>query len=850
MKTLVAAVLAVLALAVPAAAQTFLVSAVPSTNQIGNYSRPLVTLRFPADTPFPWTWEYQTGRANMDSVSLRVQRDDNAANDVTVGSITIGTSRRAKFTLTLPAGRYAVCPVKNLAGPSVTPLCESIVVGAPPLEGGYWSCRTRFENQYAQSGSGPCAYFSIPAGTTPDTLQIPTVALDLPLATMGRFPQTKMLAEEFAKKAWLYDLTGYAKSKRYLTKLPNPTETYAAGWFPTYFRSSIYGTRIPLTEGDSPIARFGHVAKAIPHPQGRGFYTFEINGRAGLLETTGKFTTFFGYQTKNAKIPHYSELTVSPVASDKEFARQQIEYKGDWGTVPRGMLRVWGAVMWPSPAPHDKGLHQGLVADTYRQRILSFDHRTQHAHDDPEGPGPGGQTKIGLFLGETDKITRPCGDHPWDMGIDWTRPQSDVVYAAHADGRPVYTRYWLYWTVRGGSPSIIGGQNQPYDPGTARICRGLLNLADATLVGEPEVFLESAYPQDSETAITALTGGEWALDGPARAQKRFPEFAPVAEGEEKRPGFILPNAMGVTSDGQLWFVEQCASRMRMVDLDTREVTTRRGKDPASGLDADRRWLGKPRHCNEITADLDVHGVLGPKDTLYGGTYGVDSDFVVHPDGSTRRFLPWTGITPSPGDLGPGPMHQTIQGLIGNYQWNITPGNPALPGALVSHQAVGGQFLVMPRASEQGNLDRAKLDAGYQAWKSSSGGKPAPSLLCSLGGFNALPNVVCFPELGTWPEAKALDYIKATWGKTDAQAAAIRYVAVQAMRHKRITGGVPPPPEPPTITVSASVTWGTSGATECGDKPTAGTAPLQPGQAFTIRCSGPGGVAEKTVTLTP
>lgn len=803
-----------------AAASTFLVMVVPSSNQVGTYSRVLEVERFPAGQAFSVTWEYQGGRAGVDSITLTVWHPDGSTT--THGPVTISSARRAAFTLTLPAGRYALWPTRNASGPTATQLGEQIVVGAPPPVGAYWACRTRFELTYSQVGFTPCARLDV--DTWPP--KIPTTSMTLPTG-LQPFAQQKYLAQDWARLAWVYDLHGYSKAKRHFVSLPNPTATTALGWFPTYFYSSIDGRRIGLTEGDAPIARLGHLAKAIPHPQGRGFYTLEIQGRLGLLETTGRYTPFVGYGVTDSAVPYYSELTVSPLEADKQWARDRTKNIGDWrdGANPV-MRRAWGFTAWRSPAPHDKGLHQFIVADTFKHRLVYVDHRPAHDPAHPEGPGTSTPAVVRQILGTYGQMTRPCLDHPWDVELDQFRPVSDNVR-------------WLYWTVRGGQPSATDPAGVPYDPGKGLICRVRLNLLDGTPIGDPEVFVESAYTQGSERAIQAASGGEMASDGTSRVQAQYPTI-----GDSGQPGFILPNALGFYSDGSLWFVEQCAGRLRKVEIETRAITTVIGKD---SLDpAGRRWLGKPRNCLEITAQNDSEGVLGLRDTIYGGTYSVQSDFAAHPDGTQRRILPWTGITPTPGDLGPGPMHQTLSGMDANYQWVYAPGNAALPCLLAAQQANIGTFLICRRVAGQNNLDRAKLDAGYAAWIASSGGKPAPAVVCSRGGFNALP-ATCFPALGTMPRDQALAYLVSTYGKTEAQADAIVYVAQQAMRYKTATnvGGALP-----TVSLGVTATWTTQHATDCAPHPTAGSAPVPIPGSLTVTCTGPGGTASSGVTVTP
>ena len=803
-----------------AASSTYLVMVNPSTNQIGTYSRVLELERFPADRAFSTTWEYQGGRSGVDSLTLTVLHPTGSTS--THGPTLIDSKRRVSFSLTLPAGRYALWPSRNTSGPTATQLGEHIVVGAPPPTGAYWACRTRFELTFSQVGFTPCARLDV----TEWPPKIPTTKLTLP-AGLRPFDQVKYLAQDWARAAWVYDLHGYSKAKRHFVSLPNPTETYGLGWFPTYFYSSIDGRRIGLTEGDPPISRLGHLAKAIVHPQGRGFYTLEIQGRLGLLETTGRYTPFVGYGVTDSSAPYYSELTVSPLEADKQYARDRQKNIGNWQDAPANpiMRRAWGFTAWPSPAPHDKGLHQFIVADTFRHRLLYVDHRGSHSPTDPEGPGTGAPATVKQILGEYGKITRPCFDHPWDVEVDQHRPVSETVR-------------WIYWTVRGGQPSSTDPPGTPYDPGKGAICRVRITLTDGSPIGEPEVFVESAYTQDSEGGIMSSSGGDLSSDGTSRVQARYPTI-----GDSGKPGFILPNALGFASDGTLWFVEQCAGRWRRVEVETRTITTVIGKD---SLDpAGRRWLGKPRNCLEITAQGDVEGVLGPKDTIYGGTYSVQSDFAAHPDGTQRRILPWTGITPTPGDLGPGPMHQTLSGMDSNYQWVYAPGNKALPCLLASQQANIGTFLLCRRTAGQGSLDRTKLDAGYRAWITSTGGKPAPAVLCSRGGFNALP-AVCFPALGTMPRDQAIAYLKDVYAKTDADADAIQYVAAQAMRYKTAmnVGGVAP-----GIELRATVGWTTENATDCAPLPTSGTAPLPIPSTFSITCTGPGGTTSSGATIT-
>ena len=754
----------------PAHAVTnYLVMAIPSSNQVTQYSRPLHVERFqPVEAKTESvTFEYQGGRPQVDAIRLRVRYPDNSA--VEHGPVIIDASRRAVFQLNLPTGRYALEPRPDASplAPAVVPLGESIVVGEPEDTGGYFRCVTRFERQYAVfSGPVQCAWFEL----TEWPPRIPTIHTVLPTG-LQPFPRTKLTAEEFARLAYVQDVLLYAKEKSNFVQMPNPAPgrapkraVKAVSFFPTYFRASIYGTRIPLTEGDPPLVRLGHAAKALFHPQGRGVYACEVNGRIGLLETTGRYTTFAGYKVSDSMAPHYSELTVSPVDSDRAFARERIVWHGDWAPdTPAGMLRIWGCVGWPSPAPHHKGLHKFIVPDTYHFRLLFVDHVPQHGPDDPEGPGPGGQSRISTFLGTYGRITHPCFDHPWDTDIDFSRPVSEP----HRD-----TVRWIYWTARGGSPSTIGAKNQPYASGTARICRAKIDLATGAAIGGPEVFLESGYPQDSEVATLRMSKGTYSVDGPRHTRARFPEFA--ADG---RPGFILPNAMGFTSRGELWFVEQCAQRMRVVDVETKQVTTR------------RTVVGKALNCHEITAQMDVDGVVGPVDTLYGGTYGVQSDFVVYPDGTERRIWPWTGLSPLPGDNGSGPMHQTVAGFRGNYQWVCAPGNKALPVLACFHQAVGGMAFIHRRLPDQPPMDRAKLERGFAAWKTSHDDHPAPGLLGGPKGFNALP-AVGFVQLGqTWPRDRATAWLKSQ-GLSDEEADAVHYTATYQMRHKKALAEVP------------------------------------------------------------
>ena len=804
-----------------AASATYLVMVIPSTNQVGTYSRVLEVKRFPADRAFSVTFEYQGGRAGVDAITLTVYHPTGSTS--THGPTTLDSKRRAAFSLTLPAGRYALWPSKNATGPSATQLGEQIVVGAPPPTGAYWACRTRFELTFAQVSYTPCARLDVP--TWPP--QIPTTKLTLP-AGLVPFDQVKYLAQDWARLAWVYDLHGFSKAKRHLVSLPNPEETYALGWFPTYFHSSMDGRRIGLTEGDPPVARLGHLAKAIVHPQGRGFYTLEIQGRLGLLETTGRFTPFAGYAVTDSAAPYYSELTVSPLEADKQYARDRQKNIGNWQDAPANpiMRRAWGFTAWPSAAPHDKGLHQFIIADTFRHRLLYVDHRSSHSATDPEGPGTGTPASVKQILGTYGQITRPCLDHPWDVEMDHVRPVSPTVK-------------WIYWTVRGGQPSMTDPPGVPYDPGKAAICRARINLTDGSVIGDPEVFVESAYSQGSEGEIANATGGEYSADGTGRVQAKYPTL-----GDSGQPGFILPNAIGFYSDGSLWFVEQCAGRLRKVEIETRAITTVVGHDKLDP--AERRWLGKPRNCYEITAQNDLEGVLGPRDTIYGGTYAVQSDFAVHADGSQRRILPWTGLSPPPGDYGPGPMHQTLSGTESNYQWVYAPGNAALPCLLAAQQANIGTFLICRRTTGQGSIDRTKLEAGYRAWITSTGGKPAPAVLCSRGGFNAVP-AVCFPQLGTAPREQALQYLKDVYAKSDVDADAIVYAAQQAMRYKTAqnVGGAAP-----TIDLRATVGWTTENATDCAPLPITGQAPLPIPSTFSITCTGPGGTTDSSVTITP
>ena len=804
----------------PRAPSTYLVMVIPSTSQVGTYSRVMEVERFPADTEFATTWEYQGGRANVDSLSLTVLHPSGATT--TLGPTLISGARRVVFRLTLPAGRYALVPSKNPTGPSATQLMEQILVGAPPPTGAYWACRTRFELTFGQVGWTPCARLDV----TEWPPKIPTVQMTLPTG-LQPFAQQKYAAQDWAKLAWVYDLGTYSKAKRHVVSLPNPTETTAFGWFPTYFHSSMDGRRIGLTEGDPPLARLGHLAKAIVHPQGRGFYTLEIQGRLGLLETTGRYTPFVGYGVTDSAVPYYSELVVSPLDADKAYARERQQNIGQWqdGANPV-MRRAWGFTAWPSAAPHAEGLHQFIIADTFKHRLVYVDHRPSHTPSSREGPGTGAPATVRQIAGEYGTITRPCFDHPWDVEMDHHRPVSPTVK-------------WIYWTVRGGQPSMTDPAGVPRDPGKGLICRMRINLDDGSPVGAPEVFIESAYAQDSEGEIARATGGEYSADGTGKVQAAYPTL-----GDSGKPGFILPNALGFYSTGELWFVEQCAGRLRQVEIESRAVTTIVGHDQVDATK--RRWLGKPRNCYEITAQADVEGVLGPKDTIYGGTYAVQTDFAVHRDGSQRRILPWTGISPPPADLGPGPMHQTISGLEGNYQWVYAPGNAALPCLLASQQANIGTFLLCRRTTGQGSVDRTKLEAGYRAWITSTGGKPAPAVLCSRGGFNALP-AICFPQLGTWDEPVALEYLKTVYAKTDADAAAIRYVAVAAMRYKHVSGGVGNPP--PSITFGATVNWTTTHATDCAPHPTSGSAAVPVPGAFSLTCTGPGGTTERGVTIT-
>ena len=501
-----------------------------------------------------------------------------------------------------------------------------------------------------------------------------------------------------------------------------------------YFWSAIAGCNTPIQAGGRGVGALGQVIRAIPHPQGNGWYVATVNGMVGLLDRGGTLDIFRAScgPHPGRLMPDFLEFRGSESADEQRpnpwfDARMVSVGAGPDGDKP--LFRIWGMDLRQSPPPCEKGRHEIAIADTYNHVVRFLDHRPAHGLQHPECPGPGLVTTDEIIGGTYRTPQPPLFDRPWTVLFD---PKDRD----------------LLWIVARGDESAKRG------------AIGTLRLSTRAT----EVKLVSALPLSNEAFLKATFGSVAAVRAGA-----------LRDGGPGVASLILPEGGDWTSDGLLVFAEGSGQS----GIGTYAI---RAYDPAVNTLSTVALLPRVDNARECVVHIDRQGVNGPRDDVLVGCWGQSTDhrlrrmerlkWIVAPENNGRIVRP----AQHPTECGQGPLNRCE--WPNAYPWTFAPGTGALPCLFFSSVARDDSRVICQRQGEQGaDLDREGYARGMHAWRRPHGTMPALALVCGVHGWGQLGDLNCpqWPVMARWDDRTLDGWLRERGGLSAAEAADVRYV---------------------------------------------------------------------------